>query len=187
MPPVHLEARSDAMGIPKPVRLLVAVVATSILATACAGTAWKRALEQDTAVGYHRFLREHPGSKYVPEAQERIVIFSTHIVEDISGSCNRLAVLAAGRLLYQGTPQEMRHTAEGMVWESVVPEDDLPALEAQARLIGSLRTPEGVRARFLAPEPPAGLSAQPSAPTLEDAYLHMLGGRRPAPAETALC
>ncbi|MCH2402163.1 MAG: ATP-binding cassette domain-containing protein, partial [Pirellulales bacterium] len=56
-------------------------------------------------------------------SQERIVIFSTHIVEDISGSCNRLAVLDSGRIRYQGTPRTMRDLASGHVWETVVAEE----------------------------------------------------------------
>jgi multidrug efflux pump subunit AcrB/ABC-type multidrug transport system ATPase subunit len=107
-------------------------------------------------------------------AQERIVIFSTHIVEDISGSCNNLAVLVRGRVLYQGSPTQMRRQAEGRVWEAVLPEKELPQLEARTRVIGHLRTPAGVRARFLAAEPVENVEAQQVEPTLEDAYLHLL-------------
>ena len=40
-------------------------------------------------------------------ARDRIVIFSTHIIEDISSSCNRLAVLLEGRVRFTGTPAEL--------------------------------------------------------------------------------
>lgn len=43
-----------------------------VFATGCAGSAWKRALGEDTAAGYHRFLREYPGSEHADSAQERI-------------------------------------------------------------------------------------------------------------------
>ncbi|MDP6040613.1 MAG: efflux RND transporter permease subunit, partial [Candidatus Latescibacteria bacterium] len=55
-------------------------------------------------------------------SQEKIIIFSTHIVEDISGSCNRLAVLDQGKLIYTGTPLEMRDLASERVWEALLPE-----------------------------------------------------------------
>ena len=107
-------------------------------------------------------------------SQERIVIFSTHIVEDISGSCNRLAVLNAGRILYQGTPREMRDLASGHVWETVVAEEGFDRVDRELKVISHLRTPRGIRARFLAADAVAGLAAQPVDPTLEDAYLYLL-------------
>ncbi len=107
-------------------------------------------------------------------SQERIVIFSTHIVEDISGSCNRLAVLDSGQILYQGTPREMRDLAGGHVWETVVEEQAFDRIDRQVKVISHLRTPQGIRARFLASDPLAGLAAESVDPTLEDAYLYLL-------------
>jgi ABC-type multidrug transport system ATPase subunit len=107
-------------------------------------------------------------------SQERIVIFSTHIVEDISGSCNRLAVLKTGKLLYSGTPQSMRDLTEGRVWEALIPEDKFIQLEENLDLITHVRNPGGVRARFLSEDPLSELDAQPVDPNLEDAYLFLL-------------
>ena len=47
-------------------------------------------------------------------ARDRVVIFSTHIIEDISSSCNRLAVLAAGRGQFHGTPRELVELTRGV-------------------------------------------------------------------------
>ncbi len=107
-------------------------------------------------------------------SQDRIVIFSTHIVEDVAGSCNRLAVLNRGRVLYSGTPRSMRELARDRVWEAVLEEDDFHEIEPELRLISHLRTPAGIRARFLARQPIHGLVAEPVEPTLEDAYLQLL-------------
>jgi ABC-type multidrug transport system ATPase subunit len=110
-------------------------------------------------------------------SQDRIVIFSTHIVEDISGSCNRLAVLNQGHLLYSGTPRSMRDLAHQHVWETVVPEAEFVRVERQLRLISHMRTPAGIRARFLAASP--SIAAEAVEPTLEDAYIYLLEqGRR---------
>ena len=107
-------------------------------------------------------------------SQERIVLFSTHIVEDISGSCNRLAVLNAGRILYEGTPQAMRDLARGHAWEAVVSEEALSQLGAQVDVISHLRAPDGIRVRFLAADAVPGIGAAPVEPTLEDAYIYVL-------------
>ena len=111
-------------------------------------------------------------------SQERIVIFSTHIVEDISGSCNHLAVLNQGRVLYSGTPQSMRGLAHDKVWEAVVPEETFTQVERDLSLITHVRTKSGVRARFLANEPSRDLEAHVVDPTLEDAYLFLLRSER---------
>lgn len=110
--------------------------------------------------------------------QERIVIFSTHIVEDIAGSCNRLAVLNAGRVLYQGTSQQMRQLAQGHIWEVVVDEAAFADLERQLQIITHMRTPAGIRVRFLARQGGEGLEARPVEPSLEDAYIHLLRSGR---------
>ena len=107
-------------------------------------------------------------------SQERIVIFSTHIVEDISGSCKRLAVLNSGRILYQGTPRQMRDLAQGSVWETVVAEEGFTRVEKQAKVISHLRTPAGIRTRFLAADGLPGAEVEPVYPTLEDAYIYLL-------------
>ena len=114
-------------------------------------------------------------------SQERIVIFSTHIVEDISGSCNRLAVLSTGRVLYTGTPQSMRELASEKVWEAVMADDVFTQVEKDLRMVSHLRTTAGVRARFLSESPAPGLGASPVDPTLEDAYLYLLGQGRTIP------
>ena len=54
-------------------------------------------------------------------SRERVVIFSTHIIEDISSSCNQVAVLNKGYLSYFGKPIDMTKEAEGHVWQFSIP------------------------------------------------------------------
>jgi len=113
-------------------------------------------------------------------SKDRIVIFSTHIVEDVAGSCNRLAVISAGRCIYAGTPQAMRLQAQGKVWEAVLDEDYFHELENELAVITQFRTPQGIRVRFLAEEAPTAFPAEQVEPTLEDAYIYLLGEHRRA-------
>jgi len=113
-------------------------------------------------------------------SKDRIVIFSTHIVEDVAGSCNRLAVINSGRCIYEGTPETMRQEARGKVWEAVLDEDFFHQLEAELNVITHLRTPAGIRVRFLADEAPEEFAAEHVEPTLEDAYIYLLGEHRRA-------
>jgi ABC-type multidrug transport system ATPase subunit len=50
-----------------------------------------------------------------------VVILSTHIVEDVSDLCPRMAVLAGGRVLVEGRPSELIGALSGRVWRKTVP------------------------------------------------------------------
>lgn len=50
-------------------------------------------------------------------SKDRIVIFSTHIIEDISSSCNQVVVINKGELKYFGDPSDMVEMANGKVWQ----------------------------------------------------------------------
>ena len=54
-------------------------------------------------------------------ATDRIVILSTHIVEDVAATSNDLAVLDIGKLLYRGSSTELTDQAQGSVWEARLP------------------------------------------------------------------
>jgi multidrug efflux pump subunit AcrB/ABC-type multidrug transport system ATPase subunit len=113
-------------------------------------------------------------------AKERIVIFSTHIVEDISGTCNRVAVVDKGRVIFDGTVEEMIDRTRGKVFEAVTEEQQLPELSKRLKVVTHIG--EGfdrIRLRFLADGPPEGLAAEEAEPNLEDAYLYLRGGTAP--------
>ncbi|MDZ7331973.1 MAG: efflux RND transporter permease subunit [candidate division KSB1 bacterium] len=106
-------------------------------------------------------------------SRERIVIFSTHIIEDISSSCNKVAVLNKGRLCYLGDPQEMARLADGFVWQFQVPAEQFEAVSKDLWIVHHIRDGESIRARCIATERPTP-NAQEVRPTLEDAYLWLL-------------
>lgn len=113
-------------------------------------------------------------------AKERTVIFSTHIVEDISGTCNRVAVIDKGKVIFDGTVEEMIDRTRGKVFEAVAEEQRLPELSKQLKVVNHIG--EGfnrIRLRFLADSPPEGLQAEEATPSLEDAYLYLRGGTAP--------
>lgn len=66
------------------------------------------------------------------------VILSTHIVEDVRELCPRMAIIAAGELLLEGSPHEALELLQGKMWSKiVVTDDELRALESQLRVISS--------------------------------------------------
>src|SRR3954463_3190954 len=49
-----------------------------------------------------------------------VVILSTHIVDDVSDLCHRMAVLADGRVQLQGAPLELIHSTRGRIWRKTI-------------------------------------------------------------------
>ncbi len=110
-------------------------------------------------------------------SRERVIIFSTHIIEDISSSCNKVAVLNRGNLQYLGEPQNMTDAAEGHVWQFTVSAQEFDELRKQLKIVHHMRVDAGIMVRCLSAESPRQ-DAEPVTPTLEDAYLWLIG-RRP--------
>lgn len=106
-------------------------------------------------------------------AQRCTVILSTHIIEDISQSCNDLAMLNKGRVMFRGAPRELIAAARGHVWlilnkdgrgtSSERPNDGLS-------VVSTLQLADGVQYRVIG-QPSAAFNAQPTEPTLEDGYI----------------
>jgi len=111
-------------------------------------------------------------------AKERIVIFSTHIVEDISSTCHDLAVLSGGRVVYRGSPETMQQKAQGKVFEAVIPEEELSNWREALQIVQHSKSDHGIRMRFLSEAPVAGLEAATVEPTLEDAYVYLLQSKK---------
>ena len=107
-------------------------------------------------------------------AENRIVLLSTHIVEDVAVLCPHFAVIRGGRLVAKTTPRAARAAIEGAIFEGTVAPADLPALR-EARSVTQAILVEGRhRVRVFEPggTPPPGFERV--APTLEDAYLVLM-------------
>ncbi len=124
-------------------------------------------------------------------SRERVVIFSTHIIEDIYSSCNRVAVLNRGQLLYLDDPVKMTETARGRVWSFSAEPSDFERIRKEHLVVHHMRDGARIKVRCLAAERPVP-DAHEARPTLEDAYLWLLRssgsnvlGVRKAAAEAA--
>ena len=106
-------------------------------------------------------------------SKERIVIFSTHIIEDVASSCNRVAVMKEGSVLYLGAPVHMASIAEGRVWAMTVPEDEFEELKKHFVVIHHMSDGGNIRLRCIADNAPSETAIQAKA-NLEDAYLCLL-------------
>lgn len=62
-------------------------------------------------------------------AEKRTVILSTHIAGDIEATCENLAILDSGRVLYQGTVNRLLAEADGSVYTIIADRAELPSLK----------------------------------------------------------
>jgi multidrug efflux pump subunit AcrB/ABC-type multidrug transport system ATPase subunit len=107
-------------------------------------------------------------------ARDRIVIFSTHIIEDISSSCNRLAILLEGRVRFTGTPAELVDLTRGSVWQAYMDDAAFETLRRTHKVVHHMRDGERIRVRILASVKPVETAVE-VVPNLEDSYMWLLG------------
>lgn len=105
-------------------------------------------------------------------SKERIVIFSTHIIEDISSSCSQVVVINKGDLKYFGDPVDMVKMATGKVWQFSIDKSAFETLD-KSMVIHHMQSGDTIQVRYLShhqPQPDAVLVEV----NLEDAYLCLL-------------
>ena len=106
-------------------------------------------------------------------SRDRIVLFSTHIIEDISSSCKTVAVINKGKLNYTGTPTDMVDLAKGLVWQVRLPVNEFEQLLGKELIVHHMREGDEVRVRMISSTKPKE-NAEMATPLLEDAYLCLL-------------
>ncbi len=106
-------------------------------------------------------------------SRNRIVIFSTHIIEDIASSCNQVGVINKGSLKYHGTPSDMVNIAQNVTWTFEIPAREFAKLPADLLIVHHIRNGEYIKVRCLSEVQPVP-DAVRTAPLLEDSYLWLL-------------
>ena len=102
-----------------------------------------------------------------------VVILSTHIVEDVSDLCTRMAVLADGRIVLEGVPQQLVAEMRGRIWEKTIDRTALGEHAAAHRVI-STRLFAGRTIIHVASDAPPGDGFLPAAGSLQDVYFSTL-------------
>ncbi|MCW6110155.1 ATP-binding cassette domain-containing protein [Clostridium sporogenes] len=103
-------------------------------------------------------------------AQDKIVLLSTHIIEDVQSVCDKLIVINHGQILFTGTPEELivlAHNHVG-VFEERIGEKE----RGDYKITSRVNTASGIACRIVAGTLPA--FAEAVEPTLEDAYMYLI-------------
>lgn len=105
--------------------------------------------------------------------QDVTIILSTHIVGDISSSCNSMALMNEGEIAFFGSPEDLRKEAEGKVWRMKIHSDELPIIDKIYPVITTVPSGTGWEVQVVADEI-VGYDAEPYPPNLEHAYVYFM-------------
>jgi ABC-2 type transport system ATP-binding protein len=108
-----------------------------------------------------------------------VVILSTHIVEDVSDLCPRMAMIAGGRIVREGDPVALIGELKGRIWTKSIARDELEACRAQHEVISTRLFAGRTVVHVLADADP-GEGFAPVEGGLEDVYFSTLSADRRA-------
>jgi ABC-2 type transport system ATP-binding protein len=132
-------------------------------------------LDPEERLRFYRLLAEL--------AEDRYVLLSTHIVEDVAVLCPRFAVIRQGELVALTSPGEARSAIEGRIFEGAVSAEELQELSRSHKVIQALLVEGKNRARIYAANGNIPAGFEPATPTLEDAYLLLMKSEANRPEE----
>ena len=118
-------------------------------------------LDPEERIGFRNLFSEM--------AQNRLVLLSTHIIEDVQSVCNQLIVIHQGRVRFSGTPSQLIHMAQGHVGTFM---ETRRTQEKGLHITSRINTAQGICCRAVAQTLPDFV--QPAEPSLEDAYLYLI-------------
>ncbi len=108
--------------------------------------------------------------------EQSVVILSTHIVEDVSELCTRMAIINRGEILLEAEPLRAVEGLSGRIWRSVIEKSTLAAVEREHAVI-STKLLSGRTVIHVYSEGQPGAGFEPVQPDLEDVYFSTMAGR----------
>jgi ABC-2 type transport system ATP-binding protein len=108
-----------------------------------------------------------------------VVILSTHIVDDVSDLCQRMAIIASGQIVRAGAPSDLVTELNGRIWRKTIDKRELEAHRASHEVI-STRLFGGRTIIHVLSETSPGPGFAPASGGLEDVYFSTLSAVRRA-------
>jgi ABC-type multidrug transport system ATPase subunit len=108
--------------------------------------------------------------------QRSVVVLSTHIVDDVSELCTRMAIIHQGRILLEAEPLPAVEELKGLIWRRVVTADQLERLDRDHAVISTRLLAGNTIAHLYADESP-GPGFDAVEPDLKDVYFSVIAGK----------
>ena len=107
--------------------------------------------------------------------ENSVVILSTHIVEDVSELCTRMAIIAKGKILQEAEPLKAVEGLQGKIWRRIIDKGMLPELQLEHKVI-STKLLSGRTVVHTYNEEDPGNVFEAVQPNLEDVYFTTMAG-----------
>lgn len=108
-------------------------------------------------------------------AQERIVILSTHIVGDIEATCENIAIMDEGDIIFNGTVSELLELSRGKIFTAEISRLEIEEVKRKYTVTSMLMSTNKVNIRFICTSKEGiFFGAKKSEPNVEDAYMCLL-------------
>jgi ABC-2 type transport system ATP-binding protein len=117
--------------------------------------------------------------------ENSVVLLSTHIVEDVSELCTRMAIIDRGEILLEAEPLRAVDDLRGRIWRRIIAKDELPAVEREHAVISTKLLAGRTVVRVYGSTRPAP-GFEPAEPDLEDVYFTTMTGHIGRRGEQAL-
>ncbi|MGM0463289.1 MAG: ABC transporter ATP-binding protein [Bacteroidota bacterium] len=101
------------------------------------------------------------------------IILSTHIVGDISSTCQGMALLNRGEMVFSGSPDELVKQAAGHVFNLSLTQEEYDSIKDSYHIISSIPSEKGWDAQVVADDV-SGFDSQELEPNLEHAYVYYM-------------
>jgi ABC-type multidrug transport system ATPase subunit len=98
-----------------------------------------------------------------------VIILSTHIVDDVSELCKDMAIIAAGRVVQRGNPEELLTQLDGKIWTKRVPKTEVADYQKQGNLVLA-KLSGGSMMVYIRSDNDPGDGFKPQKATLEELY-----------------
>lgn len=130
-------------------------------------------LVDEPTVGLDPEERIHFSNILTEFSRDRTILLSSHIVSDIEATCNNLAILDAGRLIFSGSKEKLIENCVGKVWEVKVDGEGLKKIEKEYHVTHKNIYDDATLLRLISEQKPCAQALQ-AEPNLNDAYIYVM-------------
>ena len=107
-------------------------------------------------------------------SEERMVLLSTHIVSDVEYIANEILLMKDGKIVNEGTLDEIINSMPEKVWNCLVPQSMVSVITKKYKVSNMKTNPHEVELRIISAEKPCETAVY-TTPALEDVFLYYFG------------
>jgi ABC-type multidrug transport system ATPase subunit len=114
--------------------------------------------------------------------EQVVVILSTHIVDDVTDLCSKMAIIDGGRIILEGAPEDLTRRLKGRIWRRVIQKDALQDAQERYRVISNRLQAGRTVIHVLSDQPPGPEFAAIDGGLADLYFASLTESRRPAAA-----